>query len=239
MSMIEPNVNPEELNKFSDLAQDWWNPQGKMKPLHLINPLRLHYIQHHTTLAHQRVIDVGCGGGLLSEAMAKQGANVTAVDMSEALIHVAKHHAKENQLSIDYRCQDIETLAQEKPQSFDILTCMELLEHVPDPKRMVATCAKLVKPQGKLFFSTINRNPKAYLLAIIGVEHLLNWLPPGTHHYAEFIRPAELTRWAQAADLSLIHLGGMRYHLLKREFELCDDISVNYLAYFANDSKEK
>lgn len=228
----EHNVNSDELNKFSALADDWWNPQGKMKPLHLINPLRLQYIEDHAPLANQQVIDVGCGGGLLSEAMAAKGAYVTGVDMSEALIETAKNHAQQNQLTIDYRCQNIEALAAEKPHSFDILTCMELLEHVPDPKRMIEICAQLVKPQGKLFFSTINRNPKSFLLAIVGVEYILNWLPPGTHHYAEFIRPSELTRWANAADLNLINLTGIRYHLLKRQFELSDDIAVNYLAYF-------
>jgi 2-polyprenyl-6-hydroxyphenyl methylase/3-demethylubiquinone-9 3-methyltransferase len=235
MLMTENNINTAELNKFSALAADWWDPNGKMKPLHLINPLRLQYIQHQTTLVDQQVVDVGCGGGLLSEAMARQGAKVTGVDMSEALIQVAQNHAQQNQIDIDYRCQSIESLAAEKPHTFDILTCMELLEHVPDPKRMIETCAQLVKPNGKLFFSTINRNPKAYLLAIIGVEHILNWLPPGTHHYAEFIRPAELTRWATAANLTLINFAGMRYHLLKRQFELCDDISVNYLAYFTHE----
>lgn len=233
------NINADELAKFSALSTDWWNPQGKMKPLHLINPLRLQYIKNHTSLTGQKILDVGCGGGLFSEAMAAENAQVTAIDMSETLIDVAKNHAQQKNLLIDYRCQDIESLAEEMPHTFDILTCMELLEHVPDPQRMVATCAKLVKPQGKLFFSTINRNPKAYLLAIVGAEYILNWLPAGTHQYAELIRPAELTRWANTTHLNLVNLTGIRYHLLKRQFELCDDISVNYLAYFINDIEEK
>lgn len=230
------NVSPEEIQKFSAFASDWWDPQGKMKPLHLMNAPRLNYIKKHTVLSGQNVLDVGCGGGLLSEAMATEGAQVTALDLNADLIAVAKQHAEQNHFNIDYRCQSIEALAEEKKHSFDVLTCMELLEHVPDPKSMIENCMQLVKPNGKVFFSTINRNPKSYLLAIVGAEYLLHWLPPGTHHYAEFIRPAELTRWANAAQLKLIDLTGMKYQFLQKQFELCSDISVNYLAHFTYDS---
>ena len=221
------NINPEEVIKFSKLAEEWWNPEGCMKPLHLINPVRVKYIQQHAILKDKRILDVGCGGGLLSEALAKQGAKVTAIDMSNALITIAKSHVQQ-QLNIDYQCQDIEILTK-TTERFDLVTCMELLEHIPDPARMVKACALLTKPGGKLFFSTINRNLKAYLFTIVGAEYLLNWLPKGTHDYAQFIRPSELIRWADSAQLQLVDMSGLNYHLFKNEFDLNQDISVNYL----------
>lgn len=227
----EKNINKNELAKFSTLAADWWNPNGDMKPLHQINPIRLRYIQQQVNLADQHVLDVGCGGGILSEALAQNGAIVTGVDMSEDLIAIAKNHAAQQELSINYQCQDVEALAKTE-QRFDIVTCMELLEHVPDPLRMIKACAALTKPNGKLFFSTINRNFKSYLLAIVGAEYVLNWLPKGTHDYAQFIRPSELTRWAEASQLHLLDITGIRYHPLKNEFDLSRDVSVNYLACF-------
>ncbi|OYK79604.1 bifunctional 3-demethylubiquinone 3-O-methyltransferase/2-octaprenyl-6-hydroxy phenol methylase [Coxiella burnetii] len=234
MTPSEQNIDKEELAKFSDLAQDWWNPAGKMKPLHLINPVRLKYIEQQITLKGKHVLDVGCGGGLLSEALAKHGAIVTGVDMSESLIDVAKNHAEQQQLNINYQCQDIEILTKDA-QRFDIITCMELLEHVPDPQRMIKNCAALIKPGGKLFFSTINRNFKAYLYTIVGAEYVFNLLPKGTHDYAQFIHPSELTQWAESGGLRLLDITGIHYHPLKNEFDLSRDVSVNYLACFTHE----
>ncbi|WP_267256319.1 bifunctional 2-polyprenyl-6-hydroxyphenol methylase/3-demethylubiquinol 3-O-methyltransferase UbiG [Coxiella endosymbiont of Ornithodoros maritimus] len=233
MTPSEQNTDKEELAGFSNLAEDWWNPAGKMKPLHLINPVRLKYIEQQIPIKGKHILDVGCGGGLLSEALAKHGAVVTGVDMSESLIAVAKNHA-EQQLNINYQCQDIEILTIDT-QPFDIITCMELLEHVPDPQRMIKNCAALIKPGGKLFFSTINRNFKAYLYTIIGAEYLLNLLPKGTHDYAQFIRPSELVGWAANGGLRLLNITGIHYHPLKNEFDLSRDVSVNYLACFTHE----
>ena len=229
--MNNTNTSKSELAKFSDLASDWWNPDGDMKPLHQINPVRLAYIHQQIPLTNKAVLDVGCGGGLLSEALAANGAKVTGVDMNETLIAVAKNHAEQQRLKIDYYCEDVEAVA-ETGQRFDIITCMELLEHVPDPLQMIKACATLTKPRGKLFFSTINRNFKSYLFAIVGAEYVLNWLPKGTHNYVQFIRPSELTHWAQATQLQLVDLTGIQYHPFKNEFNLGRDISVNYLACF-------
>lgn len=226
------NVNVSEIAKFDALAADWWDPKGSMSMLHLMNPVRLQFVQTQVALTAQKIVDVGCGGGLLSEAMAKQGAIVTAIDLSQELIAVAKAHAVTSGLSIDYQVTAVEELATRSEGQFDVLTAMELLEHVPDPKQLIEAAARLVKPNGKLFFSTINRNLKSYLLTIIGAEYVLGLLPKGTHQYAEFIRPSELTRWAAAANLSPISFMGMRYHPLKKQFELCADVSVNYLACF-------
>ena len=227
------NVNSEEVIKFSELAKEWWDLEGHMKLLHLINPVRMKYIlRYHAVLKDKQILDVGCGGGLLSEALAKQDAKVTAIDMSDTLIAVAKHHAQQQQLNIDYRCQDIEILVKTS-ESFDIVICMELLEHIPDPLQMVKACALLTKPGGKLFFSTINRNFKAYFLTIISAEYILNWLPKGTHDYAKFIRPSELTRWAESAHLQLVDMSGLNYYAFKNEFDLSQDISVNYLVCFS------
>ncbi|QTS84030.1 bifunctional 2-polyprenyl-6-hydroxyphenol methylase/3-demethylubiquinol 3-O-methyltransferase UbiG [Coxiella endosymbiont of Amblyomma nuttalli] len=229
--MNNTNTNESELAKFSHLADDWWNPDGDMKPLHQMNPIRLAYIRQQISLTNKAVLDVGCGGGLLSEILATGGAKVTGVDMNKTLIAVAKNHAKQQQLKIDYYCEDVESVA-ETGQRFDIVTCMELLEHVPDPLRMIQTCSTLTKSGGKLFFSTINRNVKSYLFAIVGAEYIMHWLPKGTHSYAQFIRPSELTYWAQTAQLRLVDLTGIQYHPFKNEFNLSRDVSVNYLAYF-------
>ena len=226
------NINSKEVIKFSELAEEWWNPESRLKPLHLINPVRVKYIQKHTILKDKCILDVGCGGGLLSEALAKQDAQVIAIDVSDALITTAKHHAQKQKLNIDYRCQDVEILTK-TTERFDIVTCMELLEHTPNPAQMVKACALLTKPNGKLFFSTINRNLKAYLFAIVGAEYLLNWLPKGTHDYAQFIRPSELTRWAKGAQLQLMDMSGLNYHPFKNKFDLSQNVSVNYLVYFS------
>lgn len=222
------NIYKEELTKFSEFAEDWWNPGGNMKLLHLVNPTRLKYIEQQTFVKDKYVLDVGCGGGLLSEALAKRGAIVTAIDVSKPLIVIAKNHAEQQQLNIDYQCQDIDTLTKEV-RHFDIITCIELLEHVPDPQRMIKNCATLLKRSGKLFFSTINRNFKVYLYAIIGAEYLFNLLPKGTHDYGQLIRPSELMKWTESAGLRVSDITGMHYHPFKREFDLSRDVSVNYL----------
>ena len=229
--MNNTNTSESELAKFSDLANDWWNPDGNIKPLHQINPVRLTYIHQQIPLVNKAVLDVGCGGGLLSEALATSGAKVTGVDMNETLIAVAKNHAEQQQLKIDYYCEDVEAIAK-TGQRFDIITCMELLEHVPDPFQMIKSCATLIKPGGKLFFSTINRNFKSYLFSIIGAEYVMNWLPKGTHNYAQFIRPSELIYWTQTVQLQLVDLTGIQYYLFKNEFNLSNDVSVNYIACF-------
>ncbi len=226
---IPENADLNELSKFSLLAERWWDPQGEMRPLHEINPLRLDYVKNHCLLEGQTVLDIGCGGGLLTEALAKSGAHATGIDLSLALIAVAKAHAKENQLIIDYQAISAESLAEKHPHSFDVITCMELLEHVPDPVKLIAACAKLIKPNGQIFFSTINRNLKAFLFTIIGAEYIAHLLPKGTHDYRQFIRPSELTQWARMSHLKLIDLTGIRYSILSRKFSLSDDVSANYL----------
>ncbi len=226
------NVNPDEIRKFEALASRWWDPNSEFKPLHEINPLRLGYIiERSGALAGKQVVDVGCGGGILSDAMALQGATVTGIDMGRAPLEVARLHQLESGAQVHYRQITVEALAEERPAQFDLVTCMEMLEHVPDPASVVAACRRLVKPDGHLFFSTINRNPKAYLFAIIGAEYLLHLLPRGTHDYSQFIQPAELERWCRQAGLSLRELRGMSYNPFSRSYSLGRDISVNYLAH--------
>ncbi len=224
------NLDPNEISKFNALAAKWWDPSGEMKPLHLLNPLRLQYIQEQVDLADKNVLDVGCGGGLLSEAMAKVGAKVTGIDLSDQLIKVAKQHAQSSGLSIDYQLSAVENLA--PTTKFDVITCMEMLEHVPDPESIIKTCQQLLKPGGWFFLATINRNPKAYLSAIIGAEYLLKMLPRGTHNYAQFIKPSEITLWASRVDLQLGGVKGIAYNPLNGQFSLSQDVSVNYLIYF-------
>ncbi|WP_221801226.1 bifunctional 2-polyprenyl-6-hydroxyphenol methylase/3-demethylubiquinol 3-O-methyltransferase UbiG [Oceanobacter mangrovi] len=225
-----PNVDPTEVAKFEALASRWWDPDSEFKPLHEINPLRCNYIDQAAELAGKKVLDVGCGGGLLSEAMAQRGANVTGIDMGEAPLNVAKLHSLESGVSINYQRIPVEQLAAEQPASFDVVTCLEMLEHVPDPASIIKACATLVKPGGKVFFSTINRNPKAYAFAIIGAEYLLKMLPAGTHDYNKFIKPSEMTRWCRAAGLQNEHMTGLTYNPLLKNYKLNDsDVSVNYM----------
>ena len=224
------NVDPAELQKFSALAHRWWDEGGEFKPLHEINPLRLGYIEQLAGgLAGKRVVDVGCGGGILSESMAQRGAEVLGIDLSEKALGVARLHQLESGVGLDYRLAAAEALAREMPASFDFVTCMELLEHVPHPEQTVAACAALVKPGGLVVFSTINRNPKAYLLAVLGAEYVLRLLPRGTHDYARFIRPAELAAFARTTGLEVSAITGMTYHPLTRVYSLGRDVDVNYL----------
>jgi len=223
------NVDPAEISKFAQLAHRWWDPDSEFKPLHDINPLRLDYIDRIAALAEKTVLDVGCGGGILAESMATRGARVTGIDMSEKALKVAKLHGLESGVQVDYRQIAVESLAEEAPGRFDIVTCMEMLEHVPEPASVVQACAKLVKPGGFVFFSTLNRNPKSYLFAVLGAEYLLNLLPRGTHHYAKFIKPSELIHFCRESRLDLVNLSGMRYHPFDKTYSLGSDTSVNYL----------
>ncbi|WP_374352935.1 bifunctional 2-polyprenyl-6-hydroxyphenol methylase/3-demethylubiquinol 3-O-methyltransferase UbiG [Chitinimonas sp.] len=229
MTMTLHNADAAELTKFSDLAHKWWDPESEFKPLHDINPLRLGFIDGHAALAGKQVLDVGCGGGILAEAMAATGARVTGIDLAEKSLKVAKLHGLESGIKVDYRCIAVEALAQELPAGFDAVTCMEMLEHVPDPTSIVNACAALVKPGGWVFFSTISRNPKAYAQAVVAAEYLLGLLPRGTHDYGKLIKPSELARMARQAGLELVELKGMAYSLASRSFHLNDDASVNYL----------
>ena len=235
MTDASPNIDPEEVAKFDQSASRWWDPNSEYKPLHDINPLRLDYIDQRAPLAGKRVVDVGCGGGILAESMAARGAQVTGIDMAGAALAVAKLHILESGVTVDYRQTTAEQLAESEPAAFDVITCMELLEHVPDPASLIAACAQLAKPGGQVFFSTLNRNPKSYLLAVGAAEYLLKMLPKGTHDYAKFIRPAELARWARAAGLELRNLTGMSYNPVTRHYSLGDDVSVNYLVHCAKD----
>lgn len=224
------NVDRAEIAKFEALASRWWDLHSEFKPLHDINPLRTNYIDSHATLAGKKVLDVGCGGGILSEAMAQRGANVTGIDMGEAPLNIARLHALESGVSVDYKQIPVEQLAAQMPGEFDVVTCLEMLEHVPDPASIIKACHTLVKPGGMVFFSTINRNPKAYAMAILGAEYLLRMLPSGTHDYDKFIKPSELTRWCRAAELQVIDITGMVYNPLTKDYRLKDqDVDVNYL----------
>lgn len=225
------NADPKELAKFSELAHKWWDPESEFRPLHQINPLRLGWIEQCAgPLDGRRIVDVGCGGGILSEAMARKGAQVLGVDLAERSLKVAQLHAMEAGIdNVRYREVAAEVLADEQPGQFDIVTCMEMVEHVPDPAAIVAACAKMVKPGGWVFLSTLNRNPKSFLFAIVGAEYLLRLLPTGTHEYAKFIRPSELATWSRSAGLDLLHTRGMEYNPLTKRYWLSDDTSVNYL----------
>ena len=229
------NVDAAELNKFSELAHKWWDKTSEFKPLHDINPLRLNYIDNAVSLKGKTVLDVGCGGGILSESMAEKGATVTGVDLGEKALKVAQLHSLESGVAVDYQLISVEALAEKQPASFDVVTCLEMLEHVPDPASVVAACAKLVKPGGHVFFSTINRNPKAYLFAVIGAEYILNMLPRGTHDYAKFIKPSELAGWMRPAGLQLQHQIGMSYNPITQHYWLGSDVSVNYMMHTTRD----
>lgn len=224
------NADPAELAKFSDLAHHWWDPESEFKPLHQINPLRLDWIHALADLNQKRVLDVGCGGGILADSMARKGANVTGIDLASKSLRVAQLHALETGTpNIQYREVSVEALAQEQPASFDVVTCMEMLEHVPDPGSVVRACAELVKPDGWVFFSTLHRSAKAFMLAIVGAEYVLNMLPRGTHEYAKMIRPSELAASCREAGLDLVGTKGMEYNPITQRYALTTDTSVNYM----------
>lgn len=223
------NADQAELDKFSALAHRWWDPQSEFRPLHEINPLRLEWIDSLAGIAGKRVIDVGCGGGILAEAMADLGGQVTGIDLSDKALKVAKLHLLESGREVEYLAVAAEHLAEDRPEGYDVVTCMEMLEHVPEPASTIAACASLCKPGGWLFFSTLNRNPKSYLFAIIGAEYVLNLLPKGTHDWARFIKPAELTRYTRQAALDLVEIKGMSYNPLTKVYSLGQDTDVNYL----------
>ena len=232
MSEIHTNVDAAEIAKFDEMAHRWWDPEGECRPLHEINPLRLDYIDERTGgLQDQKVLDVGCGGGLLSEAMARRGARVMGIDMGENALGVARLHLLESGLEVDYRQSSAEALAAEMPGQFDVVTCMEMLEHVPDPGSVLDACARLLKPGGHLCVATLNRTPKSFAMAILGAEYLMRMLPPGTHEYARFIRPSEMEAWMRQAGLSMRNLTGMHYDLLNRSYRLGPGVDVNYLAH--------
>ncbi len=228
----QSNVDPTEIQKFEALATRWWDREGEFKPLHDINPLRLNFINTGSPLAGQRALDVGCGGGILSESMARSGASVTGIDMGKAPLSVAKLHALEEGLEIDYQQITAEACAQQHAGSFDIVTCMEMLEHVPEPESIVQACTALVKPGGDVYFSTINRNAKAWALAIVGAEYIMKMLPRGTHDYSKFIKPSELDRWARAAGLELINIAGISYQPITGMFRVSRDVEVNYMVHY-------
>ena len=225
------NADQNELDKFSQLAHRWWDPHSEFKPLHQINPLRLAWIDSHASISGKRVLDIGCGGGILSESMAVKGAAVTGIDLSGKALAVARLHLLESGNTVEYREISAEQLAGESPASYDVVSCMEMLEHVPNPASTIAACAALVKPGGHVFFSTINRNAKAYLLAVIGAEYVLKMLPKGTHDYAKFIKPSELTRWSKSVGLEPQELIGLTYNPITQRYSLGRDTSVNYLLH--------
>ncbi len=225
------NFEAAELDKFSVLAHKWWDKNSEFKPLHDINPLRLQYIDQRVNLAGKQVLDVGCGGGILSESMAEKGAHVTGIDLGEKALNVAKLHSLETGIVVDYQHISVEALAQAQPATFDVVTCLEMLEHVPNPASVVQACAQLVKPGGHLFFSTLHRNPKAYLYAVIGAEYVLNMLPRGTHDYAKFIKPSELAGMLRQAELTLQDQIGLQYNPLTKQYRLGADVSVNYMVH--------
>ncbi len=231
MSAPRDNFHQSELDKFGALANRWWDADGPQKPLHALNPVRLDYLRHRAQLDGATVLDVGCGGGLLSEAMARLGARVTAIDLAEDLVKVATLHSLESGVQVDYRVQSVEALAAERPGSFDVVTCMEMLEHVPDPAAILQACATLLKPGGHLFVSTLNRTPAAFALAIVGAEYVARLLPRGTHQYASFIRPSELGGWLRAADLQLDDVSGLMYEPWRNGARLIPRTDVNYVAW--------
>ncbi|MCK9609158.1 MAG: bifunctional 2-polyprenyl-6-hydroxyphenol methylase/3-demethylubiquinol 3-O-methyltransferase UbiG [Methylomonas sp.] len=226
------NVHPHEIHKFGSQAERWWDPNGEFKTLHDVNPLRLHYLQQFAELSGKRVVDVGCGGGILTEGLAKAGADAFGIDLSEELIDIADLHGLETGINAHYQKISAENLAEQQPAGFDHVTCMEMLEHVPDPASIIRACATLVKPGGMVFFSTLNRVPKAYLLAILAAEHILNMLPQGTHDYKTFIKPSELCQSARNAGLELQGMTGIEYSPFSKQFRLGKDIDVNYIAAF-------
>jgi 2-polyprenyl-6-hydroxyphenyl methylase/3-demethylubiquinone-9 3-methyltransferase len=226
------NADPAEVDRFNEWASDWWNPDGEMKALHRLNPLRVDYIDARAGVSGKACLDIGCGGGLLSEALARRGARVIGIDLAPASLEVARRHADESGVEVEYREIHAAALADEQPGGFDVVTCLEVLEHVPDPADLVACCARLVKPGGDVFFSTINRNAKSFAMAIIGAEYVLGLVPRGTHEHAKFIRPGELDEWARHAGLDIADITGMQYRPLTETFSLGGNVDVNYYAHF-------
>ena len=232
MTSTAKNVDPSEIAKFERMASRWWDPNGEFKPLHDLNPVRANYIDGHAKVAEKTLLDIGCGGGILSESMAQRGARVTGIDMGEGPLEVARLHALESNVDVNYQHATAEEFAEQKPEQFDVVTCLEMLEHVPEPAETIAACAKLVKPGGHLFFSTINRNPKAYAMAILGAEYILKWLPKGTHEYKKFIRPSEMASWIRQANLDLKDISGLTYNPFTKQFKVNpNDVDVNYIVY--------
>lgn len=229
--MSNQNVDSGEIAKFNALAERWWDPNSEFRPLHDINPLRLNYIDERADLPGKTVIDIGCGGGLLSEGMARRGATVTGIDMGDAALAVAQLHAQQNDVEVEYLQTPAEQIAEQRAGQYDVVTCLEMLEHVPDPSSVIRACATLVKPGGHVFFSTINRNPKSFMFAIVGAEYVLRLLPRGTHEYAKFIRPSELAGWSRDANLQVRETTGMTYNPLTQAYKLNRDVSVNYLMH--------
>lgn len=226
------NVHPHEINKFGSLAEKWWDPNGEFKTLHDINPLRIQFIREFLDISKKKMVDVGCGGGILSEGLAKLGSKVTGIDLSTELIDIADLHGLESGVKVDYKTISAEAFAQKNNAKFDYITCMEMLEHVPDPASIVTACAQMVKPGGFVFFSTLNRKPKAYLLAILGAEYLLNMLPKGTHNYKTFIKPSELSRWTRSTGLEIRGMIGIEYNPLTQNFYLSKSVDVNYIVAY-------
>ncbi len=232
MTIPDKNVDPAELAKFDSLASRWWDTDGDFKPLHEINPLRLGWIRGHVDLEGRQALDIGCGGGILAESMAAAKAVVTGIDMADGPLSVARLHLLESGAQVEYQKMTAEDLAEKDAGKYDVVTCLEMLEHVPDPSQVIRSCAELVRPGGHVFFSTINRNPKSFLFAIVGAEYVLKLLPSGTHEYAKFIKPSELENWARKAGLALVESIGMQYNPLTKEYSLRADLDVNYLMYF-------
>ncbi len=235
MNTVRDNVDPAEVAKFDALASRWWDPDGEFHSLHEINPLRLDWIRQHVNLSGLKIVDIGCGGGILAESMAAAQATVTGIDMAEGPLAVARLHQHESGTEVDYRHSTAEELAASEAGSYDVVTCLEMLEHVPDPSQVIKSCAELVKPGGHVFFSTINRNPKSFAFAIVGAEYVLKLLPAGTHEYGKFIRPSELETWARQAGLTHTNSIGMHYNPLTKEYSLGENLDVNYLMYFQRD----
>lgn len=231
MNQTTANVDPSEIQKFEELASRWWDPESEFRPLHAINPLRSEYINLHSPVKSLKLLDVGCGGGLISESMASLGAEVTGIDMGEAPLSVAKLHLLESGLSVEYIKITAEELAEQRYEQYDIITCLEMLEHVPNPASVIQACSDLVKPGGDVYFSTINRNPKAWLFAIVGAEYILNLLPRGTHEYDKLIKPSELDSYARAADLTMQSMIGLHYNPLSQQYKLAPGVDVNYMMH--------
>lgn len=238
MTAAKQNIDAAEVAKFDGLASRWWDPDGEFRPLHQINPLRLDWIRQRVELQDKTVVDIGCGGGILAESMAAAGATVTGIDMAEGPLSVAKLHRHESGVEVAYQQITAEELAAERPAEFDVVTCLEMLEHVPDPSSIIQACKELVKPGGHIFFSTINRNPKSFLFAIVGAEYILQLLPSGTHEYQKFIKPSELEEWARTAGLTFRSSMGLHYNPLTRNYWLAPNLDVNYLMHFERPGAE-